>query len=270
MTHPKHILHRYGVYPKKSLGQNFLDDPNILLRFCDLAELNDSDQVLEIGPGIGALTAMLATNAKSVTAVELDDRLIPLLESELAGYENVLLIHGDILEQDPVELMGGTSYKVAANVPYYITGAILRQLLRPALKPSLMVLTVQKEVAERLTAKPGKMSILSTSVQLHGKVRIEFPIRAGSFWPKPAVNSAAVRFRAHANPLVSNDEQRAFMGLVKSGFSSRRKQLQKNLRAVVSDRELLQAAFASAGIDGTRRAQTLSVEEWLALFRALP
>lgn len=269
MTHPKQILHRYGVHPKKSLGQNFLNDPNILLRICELAELDDDDQVLEIGPGIGSLTAILAEKAESVTAVELDNRLIPILENELAEYKNVRLIHGDILEQDPEELMDGTSFKVAANVPYYITGAIFRQMLQPALKPDLMVLTVQNEVAERLTAEPGKMSILSVSVQLHGTIRTEFTIRAGSFWPKPGVDSSVVRFRAHTKPLVSNDDQRAFMGLVKSGYSSKRKQLQKNLRATVKDRELLQAAFASAGIDGTRRAQTLSVDEWLALYKSL-
>jgi 16S rRNA (adenine1518-N6/adenine1519-N6)-dimethyltransferase len=270
MTHPKHIFHRYDIHPKKSLGQNFLDDPNILLRICQLAELNDSDHVLEIGPGIGTLTAILAANVESVTAIELDDRLIPILINELAHHENVTLIHGDFLDQDLEELMGGSAYKVAANLPYYITGAILRRLLQPALKPSLMVLTVQKEVAERLTAEPGKMSILSVSVQLHGKISTEFLIRAGSFWPKPEVDSAVVRFKAYADPLVAYDEQQAVMGLVRSGFSSKRKQLQKNLRAVVPDRELLQASFDSAGIDGTRRAQTLSIDEWLALFRAIP
>ncbi len=268
MIHPKGILGRYGVHPKKSLGQNFLVEASILQRICDLGTLTRTDNVLEIGPGIGSLTKIIADSSGQVVAIELDDRLIAILRDELAGYDNIRLIHDSVLDVVPSEFFGAP-YKVVANVPYYITGAILQHLLDPPTKPSLMVLTVQKEVAQRLTAEPGKMSILSVSVQLHGDINTEFIIRAGSFWPKPGVDSAVVRFTAHKDVLIEQSEVGAFMKLVRTGFSSKRKQLQKNLRAIISDRDQLQDTLTSVGIDGTRRAQTLFIEEWLALFRSL-
>lgn len=268
MTHPKRILNRYGIHPKKSLGQNFLVEASILQRINDLGSLTQTDNVLEIGAGIGALTKIIAESSGQVVAIELDHRLIPILKDELSGYDNIRLIHDDVLNVNPSELFG-VPYKVVANVPYYITGAILRHLLGPPIKPSLMVLTVQKEVADRLTAKPGKMSILSISVQVHGDISTELIIRAGSFWPKPGIDSAVVRFRTYKDVLIDQSESKAFMKLVRVGFSNKRKQLQKNLRAIIPERDRLQDAFGSAGIDGTRRAQTLSIGEWLALFRSL-
>jgi 16S rRNA (adenine1518-N6/adenine1519-N6)-dimethyltransferase len=268
MNHPKQILNRYAIQPKKSLGQTFLVEQTILRRICDLASLTETDEVLEIGPGLGSLTSILADTAGRVTAVELDDRLIPILGEELACYDNVRLIHDDVLNVNPSELIGD-SYKVVANLPYYITGAILRHLLEFQYKPETMILTVQKEVADRLTAKPGDMSILSVSVQLHGEISNEFIIRAGSFWPKPDVDSAVVRFIAHPHPLITHSEQKSFMRLVKIGYSSKRKQLQKNLRAILADRDIIQEVFSAADIDGTRRAQTLSIAEWLSLYRCL-
>jgi 16S rRNA (adenine1518-N6/adenine1519-N6)-dimethyltransferase len=268
MTHPKKILKRYGIQPKKSLGQNFLVEESILRKICDLGALTRLDKVLEIGPGIGSLTKIAAESAGQVVAIELDDRLIEILEDELAGYDNVDLIQGDILNIHPENLFKAP-YKVVANVPYYITGAILQHLLDPPIKPDLMVLTIQKEVAERLSAKPGQMSILSVSVQVHGVIEIEFIVRAGSFWPKPKVDSAVVKFTSHDEVLIKQSELVAFMKLVKIGFSSKRKQLQKNLRSVVPDRDRLKDVFISAGIDGTRRAQTLTVHEWIALLNSL-
>jgi 16S rRNA (adenine1518-N6/adenine1519-N6)-dimethyltransferase len=268
MTHPKQILGRYGIHPKKSLGQNFLVEASILQRISDLGTLSQTDNVLEIGPGIGALTKIIADSSGQVIAIELDDRMIPILQDELAGYDNIQLIHDDVLDVTPSELFG-VSYKVIANLPYYITGAILQHLLDPPIKPNLMVLTVQKEVADRLTANPGKMSILSVSVQVHGEINTELIVRAGSFWPKPGIDSAVVRFRSHSNELIGQSELGAFMKLVRIGFSNKRKQLQKNLRVIIPERERLQDTFGSVGIDGTRRAQTLSIEEWLALFRSL-
>ncbi|MGB3715082.1 MAG: 16S rRNA (adenine(1518)-N(6)/adenine(1519)-N(6))-dimethyltransferase RsmA [Candidatus Promineifilaceae bacterium] len=268
MTHPKGILGRYGVHPKKSLGQNFLVEASILQRIGDLGALTRIDNVLEIGPGIGSLTKIIAASAGQVVAIELDDRLIAILKDELVGYDNIRLIHGDVLAVGPSELFD-LPYKVIANVPYYITGAILQHLLDPPIKPDLMVLTVQKEVADRLTAKPGKMSILSVSVQVHGDINTELIIRAGSFWPKPGIDSAVVRFTLHTDLLIEQSELGAFMKLVRIGFSNKRKQLQKNLRAIIPERDRLQDMFGSVGLDGTRRAQTLSIEEWLALFRSL-
>ncbi|MBK8128764.1 MAG: ribosomal RNA small subunit methyltransferase A [bacterium] len=192
MNHPKDILNRYGLEPKKSLGQNFLFDENVLWRIVAAAEVGSEDVVLEIGPGLGALTRLLAQTAVSVTAVELDDRLLPILEDELEPYDNVHLIHGDILEQDPGQLFD-QPYKVVANVPYYITGAILRHLLSARHKPTCMVLTVQKEVAERVTAVPPNMSLLAVSAQVYGPVQQVGTLKAGAFWPRPDVDSAVIR-----------------------------------------------------------------------------
>lgn len=268
MTHPKRILSRYDIAPKKSLGQNFLVETRALEKICELAELSPDDQVLEIGPGTGALTAMMAASAGRVITVELDDRLLPILLEELAAFDNVEVFHRDILNLDHTSLFA-QSFKVVANLPYYITGAVLRHLMVPKKKPQLMVLTVQKEVAERLTAQPGEMSILAVSVQLHGLIRREFAIPAGSFWPKPAVDSAVIRFDKRESNLIPYGDEESFLRLVKMGFSSKRKQLQKNLRALISDKVLLNDKLRSAGIDGTRRAETLSIEEWLALYREL-
>ena len=263
--HPRHLLQQYNLRPKKGLGQNFLVDEGALRRIVAAADLTGSDTVLEIGPGLGALTKLLAEAAGRVVAVELDDRLIPLLDSELAGTTNVEVIEGDILQLDPSALIG-TRYKVVANLPYYITAPILRHLLEARTRPDLMVLTVQQEVAERLTAKPGKMSVLAVSVQYYGRVRQVARLKAGSFFPRPEVNSAVVRVDVHQDAPASTPERRRFFRVVKAGFSQKRKQLRNSIRAglgIPADQAV--AALEAAGIDPRRRAETLSLEEWAAL-----
>jgi 16S rRNA (adenine1518-N6/adenine1519-N6)-dimethyltransferase len=268
--HPKHLLTQYNLEPKKSLGQNFLFDENVLARLVDAADLGADDDVLEIGPGLGALSRLLAQRAGRVVAVELDDRFLPILQTELAGFANVELIHGDILEQEPGRLFT-RPYKVIANVPYYITGAILRHLLEAAHKPSLMVLTVQKEVAERLTAVPPHLSLLAISAQFYGRAQTITTIKAGAFWPRPEVDSAVVRlnlYREGERPLPLAEEA-AFFRLVKAGFSQKRKQLQNNLQQLGMKKEEAVAMFERVGIDGRRRAETLSLADWLVLYRGL-
>jgi len=268
--HPKTILAGYGLEPKKSLGQNFLFDENVLGRIVEAAELEPADQVLEIGPGLGSLTRLLAENARRVVAVELDGRFLPALQNELAGLDNVQIVQGDILDQDPAHLLPG-SYKVVANVPYYITGAILRHLLSGSHKPSSMVLTVQKEVAERLTAEPPDMSLLAVSVLYYGDVDQVMTIKAGAFWPRPDVDSAVIKISVHPQSdynAVAVDEE-AFFKIVRAGFSQKRKQLQKNLRQLGIDRKGVAKALEEAGIDGRRRAETLTLDEWQALVKSL-
>ena len=265
-THPKKILAGYGLEPKKSLGQNFLYDENVLARLVEAADLGPQDEVLEIGPGLGSLTRQLASTAKRVVAVELDGRFIPVLENELADLDNVEIVQGDILEQDPAALFEGP-YKVAANVPYYITGAILRHLLSGSHKPSSMVLTVQKEVAERLTAVPPNMSLLAVSVQYYGRVERVTTIKAGAFWPRPDVDSAVIKIAVRPQGTLDAAQEAAFFRLVRAGFSQKRKQLQKNLRQLGMDRTAVAAALEEAGVDGTRRAETLTLDEWLALVK---
>ncbi len=267
--HPKTILTSYDLQPRKGLGQNFLFDENVLARIVDAADIQPGDEVLEIGPGLGSLTRQLAASAHRVVAVELDDRLIPILENELAGLDNVQIVHGDILEQDPAALFRGP-YKVVANVPYYITGAILRYLLSGGHKPSSMVLTVQKEVAERLTAVPPKMSLLAVSVQYYGQVTRVAALKAGAFWPRPDVDSAVIRIAVRPQAGFSEEQERAFFRIVRAGFSQKRKQLQKNLRQLNGDRTAVAEALQRADIDGARRAETLTLDEWLTLCAVFP
>jgi 16S rRNA (adenine1518-N6/adenine1519-N6)-dimethyltransferase len=266
--HPKQLLAKYDLQPKKSLGQNFLFDENLLAQIADGAQLSAADEVLEIGPGLGSLTKQLASRAGRVVAVELDDRLWPILQDELTGLDQVELLHGDILEQDTAVLFPGP-YKVVANVPYYITGAILRHLLESTRKPSLILLTVQKEVAERITAVPPHMSLLAVSVQYYGQAEVLKTLKAGAFWPRPEVDSAVVRIDLTQVPEVGFDTaaEQKFFRIVRAGFSQKRKQLQKNLRQLGLSKTAAADLLLRAGIDGRRRAETLSLHEWRAILK---
>lgn len=263
--HPRQMLEQYGLYPKKSLGQSFLVEEDVLLKIVAAADLCQDDTVLEIGPGLGALTHHLARAAKHVIAVELDDRLFPILEERLRGLLNVQLIHADILALDPGALAGGP-YSVVANLPYYITGAILRHLIESHPRPVRMVLTVQREVAERLTAGPGDQSLLAVSVQVFGSVRQVLQIKAGSFYPRPEVDSAVIRIDGYRQPLFDPLDERHFFRVVKAGFALRRKQLRNSLAAGMHlDKETIDLALETAGIDPRRRAETVTIAEWVAL-----
>lgn len=266
--HPKKILQRHGLEPKKSLGQNFLFDENVLARIVAAADLTEQDAVLEIGPGLGALTRVLLETAVSVTAVELDNRFIPILLRQLQDYDNLNLVHGDILQQNPADWFD-EPYKVVANVPYYITGAILRHLLSASVKPSIMVMTVQKEVAERVTAVPPHMSLLAVSVQYYGQVQIVDSIKAGAFWPRPDVDSAVIRIDLGTRNQINGDNTDLFFKVVRAGFSQKRKQLQKNLRQLGYSRELMTEALERAEVNGRRRAETLTINEWRQLAQAI-
>ncbi|MEM7113245.1 MAG: 16S rRNA (adenine(1518)-N(6)/adenine(1519)-N(6))-dimethyltransferase RsmA [Chloroflexota bacterium] len=262
--HPKAILRHHNIQPKKSLGQNFLFDPHVLGRIVAAGDVVKTDRVLEIGPGLGALTDVLAQTAVSVTAVELDQRFFPILEAQLAPFDNVKLIHGDILDQNPSDLFD-EPYKVVANVPYYITGAILRHLLSAKHKPTCMVMTVQKEVAERLTAVPPNMSLLAISVQYYGQAQIVDTIKAGAFWPRPDVDSAVIRIDINNQSLP---DEKTFFRVAKAGFSQKRKQLKNNLKQLGLSAQRVATLLENAAIDGRRRAQTLTVAEWQQLTTA--
>jgi 16S rRNA (adenine1518-N6/adenine1519-N6)-dimethyltransferase len=267
------LLRRFAIRPKKSLGQNFLVDEAALARIVTAANLGPNDTVLEIGPGLGTLTRRLAEAAGRVIAVELDERLIPVLRFTLAPYRNVAIVHGDILDLNIAELIApegklSLSYKVVANLPYYITSAVLRHLLEAPLRPSLMVLTVQLEVAQRLTAGPGEMSLLAVSVRVYGQPRLVARIKAGSFYPVPKVDSAVVRVDLYEQPVVPLEELEGFFEVVRAGFSGRRKQLRNALsRGLNRDAQAITLALRQAGIDPARRAETLSLEEWVRIYQ---
>ncbi len=267
------LLHEFDIQPKKSLGQNFLVDQRALERIVEAAELGPEDIVLEIGPGLGTLTRLLAARAGRVVAVELDSRLVEALKKILADLSNVEVIHGDILELDPAALLtraAGFQYKVVANLPYYITSAILRHLLTAAVKPKLMVVTVQLEVARRIVAEPGDMSLLAVSVQFYGRPRIVARIKAGAFYPSPQVDSAVVRIDLHEQPVVEVDDVDSFFEVVRAGFAQRRKQLRNALAAELGlPTNQVAQALSRAGINPKRRAQTLNIKEWARVWKEI-
>jgi 16S rRNA (adenine1518-N6/adenine1519-N6)-dimethyltransferase len=257
------VLKRYGLRASKSLGQNFLQDPFALESIVSAAEITRTDTILEIGPGLGSLTRYLAISARRVVAVELDVKLIPPLEAILAPYQNVRVVNGDILELSPDGLIEEKDYLVVANIPYYITSAVIRHLLESKNKPRRIVLTIQKEVAKRICTDPGDMSLLALSVQVYGKPRIAANIPASAFFPAPNVDSAVLCVDIYPNPQIKTELLEAFFKLIKAGFSQKRKTLRNSLSAglhiaTTDSADLLMRA----GIDPQRRAETLSIQEW--------
>lgn len=266
------LLRQEGLRPDKRLGQNFLVDPSALTKVVEAAEIDKDDVVLEVGAGLGSLTRCLATRARHVTAVELDDQLFRILTRVMTPFSNVHLVEGDILALDPVKLVGDDllqGYVVAANIPYYITSAVIRHLLETRVQPRRMVLTVQREVAERICAKAGDMSLLSLSVQVYGNPEITARIPAGAFYPAPQVDSSVVRVRLFDEPVIKREMLKPFFRLAKAGFSQKRKTLRNALAGGMhwspqKAADILQRAH----IDPQRRAETLSLTEWGMLVEA--
>jgi 16S rRNA (adenine1518-N6/adenine1519-N6)-dimethyltransferase len=266
----KDLLTRYDLKPSKGLGQNFLVDNRALQRVIEAAEIEPEDEILEIGPGLGSLTRYLALAAKRVVAVELDRHMLPPLHEVLSPYNTVEIIQADILEVSIEKFFPRQGYLVVANIPYYITSSLLRHLLETPQPPSRLVLTVQKEVAERICARQGDLSLLALSVQIFGQPSIKGTIKAGSFYPIPKVDSAIVRIDLFPEPLISSPQQDTFFRLIKAGFSQKRKTLKNALSAGMSwNKENTEQKLTAAGIDPMRRAQTLSIEEWETLVQAV-
>jgi 16S rRNA (adenine1518-N6/adenine1519-N6)-dimethyltransferase len=263
------VLKRYRLHAHKGLGQNFLQDPLALEQIVSAAEIQPIDTVLEIGPGLGSLTRYLAFSAKEVVAVELDKNLIPPLQGVLAPYENVRILQGDILKLSPKEFIAEDNYLVVANIPYYITSAVIRHLLESESKPRRIVLTVQKEVDQRICAKPGDMSLLALSVQVYGKPRVVAQIPADAFFPAPKVDSAVLVIDIYPKPLIEEELLETFFSLVKAGFSQKRKTLRNSLSAGLHISSADAAArLTRANIDPQRRAESLSISEWSELISA--
>jgi 16S rRNA (adenine1518-N6/adenine1519-N6)-dimethyltransferase len=260
------LLRTHGLAPKKGLGQNFLTDPTALENIIQAAEIPPDSTVLEVGPGLGSLTRYLANAARRVVAVELDAALIPVLEHVLSGAGNVEIIHADILKITPAEYNFEDNYLVVANIPYYITSILIRHLLEAPRKPSRIVLTVQREVADRIIATPGDMNLLALGVQVYGKPRIALRIPAEAFYPAPTVDSSVVRIDLYPQPVISADHLETFFSLAKAGFGQKRKTLRNSLSSGISwSGERTAQLLVTAGIDPQRRAETLAIEEWNTL-----
>lgn len=280
---PLELVRRYDLNLKKSLGQNLLIDGSHLARIADAANLDPSDTVLEIGPGLGALTHHLAQRAGRVIAVELDQRFIPILREQFAGQPRVSFVHGDILALNPADLVRANAprnagsdpdaqpYKVVANLPYYITSAVIRRLLETGRPPAMAVLLVQREVAQRIAAQPGGMSLLAVSVQFYARPQVLHTVPAGAFLPRPKVDSALLRLDLRPQPAVPDVDPAHFFRLARAGFGQRRKQLRNSLSAGLSSpKEDANRWLRAASIDPSRRAETLSLQEWGNLARTVP
>jgi len=265
---------------KKGLGQHFLIDEEVLKLITSAAELTSTDVIMEIGPGLGVLTKELARQAGWVIAIELDSKLAAILKQTLVSFSNVTIINEDVLQLDSAALLqeqkakfpppidSPFSYKVVANLPYYITSPVLRHFLDARLKPQVMVVMVQKEVAEVIVAEPGQMSLLSISVQFYGEPTIISYVPAQCFYPKPEVDSAILRVTLYPQPAVAVTDEGSFFKLVRAGFSASRKQICNSLAQGL---ELPKAEVLSllerVSIMPQRRAETLTLEEWARLWQ---
>lgn len=267
---PRQILERYDIKPKKGLGQNFMHDPNMLDKIVATAGVTNLDTVLEIGPGTGTLTARLALVARQVIAVEVDERMYDILFDQFEHSTKIRLILQDILRTDLSVLMGDEPYIVVANVPYYITSAILQHLFESKTPPHRVTIVLQYEVAERIIAKPesGDMSLLAVSVQFYGQPKLVSRLNKALFWPRPEVDSALMRIDTYEKPPVDVPSAREFFRVVKAGFSQKRKQLRNAISAGMHMTNTQADVYLTgANIDPQRRAETLSLEEWAALTR---
>ena len=260
------ILKRHHLLANKRLGQNFLQDPVALQNIAAAAMIQPGDSVLEIGAGLGSLTRYLAKFSAEVVAVELDQRLAPILKEGLKLSPNVRLVIGDILKITPGELGLGANYVVAANIPYHITSAIIRHLLENEPRPRRIVLTIQQEVAQRICSSPPDMNLLALSVQVYGKPQVISHVPASAFFPAPKVDSAVVRIEVYDDPVIPRPLLHSFFELSKAGFGQKRKKLRNSLssglRIPVSHAEDL---LQRANIDPQRRAETLNLKEWYEL-----
>ena len=280
LAQTKKLLRHFDLRARKGLGQHFLIDEDVLRLIVSAAQLTPTDVVMEIGPGLGVLTKELARQAGWVVAIELDTNLVDILKQTLASFNNVTIINEDVLSIAPEavlqeqktkfspEVDSPFGYKVVANLPYYITSPVLRHFLEASFKPKVMVVMVQKEVAEEIVAKPGRMSLLSISVQLYGEPAIIGYVPAQSFYPAPEVDSAILRVALYPQPAVEVADIESFFTLVRAGFSASRKQIGNSLaHGLGLPKAEVLSLLEKAGIVPQRRAEALTLEEWARLWR---
>lgn len=271
-----YICKRFDIKMSKKLGQNFLIKRGIVDEIVKAADLQEGEPVLEIGPGIGTLTQGLAQSGANVTAIELDTRLLEVLDTTLAQYSNVTIIHGDVLKLDVPSIMNNESFKVVANLPYYITTPIIMSLLESRLPIERLVVMVQKEVALRMVAKPGTKDYgaLSVAVQYYTKPDIVLDVPPKSFLPAPAVTSSVIRCVLRDKPPVDVVDEKLFFRVVKAGFAQRRKTFANTMKTTGLSKDRIEELLAKANIDGQRRGETFTLQEfadvanaWAALIK---
>jgi 16S rRNA (adenine1518-N6/adenine1519-N6)-dimethyltransferase len=261
-------LRQSGLKARKGLGQHFLTDKSIVDTIISSAELSPTDFVIEVGPGLGILTSELVKKAGQVTAIELDTSLAKQMKQKLSTFPNASIVNADILKVDLSEVLGEkTSYKVVANIPYYITSPILQYFMEAPLKPSLLVVMVQKEVGNAIVAGPGEMTMLAISMQIYSKPKIICYVPSQSFYPQPKVDSAIIRIDMLPTPAVKVADIRSFLNFVKCGFRSPRKQLRNSLAQGLNRKPTdIVPLLTKANIDPQRRPENLSIQEWERLY----
>lgn len=268
VSSPKATLARLGLSPRKGLGQHFLVNKGVLVRILAAAEIKAGDTVVEVGPGLGMLTGELVSNAGLVVAVEADNELAAALGQDMASKRNLRVVWADAREIEIEDLVGHAEYKLVANLPYFAATHILRRFLESSHPPSRVVVMIQREVARRIVAKPGEMSILSVGIQMYGQPRIVSYVRASAFYPPPKVTSAIVCIDVYAEPRLKLSDSEDFFRIVRAGFSTPRKKLRNalsiGLHTSSADAERW---LINARIDPMRRAETLSLQEWGALYQ---
>lgn len=271
-----YICKHFDIKMSKKLGQNFLIKRGIVDEIVHAAELTVGEPVLEVGPGIGTLTQGLAQSGADVTAIELDRRLLEVLDTTLASYDNVRIIHGDVLKLDVPTIMNHKPFKVVANLPYYITTPIIMSLLESKLPIERLVVMVQKEVALRMVAKPGTKDYgaLSVAVQYYTEPDIVLDVPPKSFLPAPAVTSSVIRCILRDKPPVDVIDEKLFFCVVKAGFAQRRKTFSNTMKTTGLTRDRIEELLAKANIDGQRRGETFTLQEfadvanaWAALIK---
>ncbi len=280
LAQTRRLLRGFDLQARKSLGQHFLIDREVLKLITSAAGLTAADVVMEIGPGLGVLTRELARQSGRVLAIELDSKLAAILGQSLASFNNVAVINQDILQIDPASLLqeqktgfppltgSPFSYKVVANLPYYITSPVLRHFLEASLKPQIMVVMVQKEVAEVIVAKPGQMSMLSISVQFYGAPAIIAYVPAQCFYPAPRVDSAILKIELYSQPPLEVTDKQGFFRIVRAGFSARRKQIANSLaQGLDLPKAQCLSLLGKTSIVPQRRAETLTLDEWAKLWQ---
>ena len=262
------LLAEHNMRPNKGFGQNFLIDRAILYQVVEAAEIGPDDAILEVGAGTGVLTRELAQRARRVVAVELERDMLTLLAQTTGDYPNVERLAGNLLYIDPTQVFGIAPYKLVANIPYYITAPTFRHFLEQSNPPRVIVVMVQLEVAQRIVAQPGDLSLLAISVQFYGQPRIIARVPATAFYPAPKVDSAILRIDVNPQSPLTQNERNSFFKLVQAGFSERRKQLHNSLtHGMHHKNEEVKGWLSAAAIDASRRAETLSIDEWLRLWR---
>ncbi len=272
-TRTRKLLRSFDLRARKRLGQHFLVDGKVLKQILSAAEISPQDVIVEVGPGLGIMTAELARRAGWVIAVELDDNLAALLKQTLASFKNVAIINKDILKIDPASLLAkpeipSGKYKVVANLPYYITSPVLRHFLEASVKPERMIVMVQKEVARQIVAKPGERSVLTVAVQFYGKPSIVSYVPARAFYPAPEVDSAILRIDVYSQPPVPVTDEKSFFELVRAGFTAPRKQIANSLaQGSGLPKDEVRLLLAKSSIAPQRRAETLTLEEWAKLWQ---